>query len=68
MQVAFLFGGQSPGLGRTVSIFNVDVFPFWKDKKKERKKLLFDQGGVGLMLSLQSFLRKDVSLGCVGLS
>ena len=26
VQVAFLFGGQSPGLGRTVPIFNVDVF------------------------------------------
>ena len=26
VQVAFLFGGESPGLGRTVSIFNVDVF------------------------------------------
>jgi len=26
VQVTFLFGGQSPDLGRTVSIFNVDVF------------------------------------------
>ena len=28
VQVAFLFGGQSPDLGRTVSIFNVDVFRY----------------------------------------